>query len=189
MATGVVKLFHPARGFGLIQQDSGGPDVFVHATTVQMAGLKRLRKGQKVSFEICDNQVRPTARNLRVQGAKIVDSPEDQSALKADENSAEKDKESSIETVNAASGARANGSRKPISRTDLEQLLVASIRTSHPECGSLVGVIVEKITPASPGDTDWAVKGVRYGSADRRRCAAALSNSLNELQQRFQVVD
>jgi len=52
MATGVVKWFNATKGFGFIQPDAGGPDVFVHITQVQRAGLDGLADGQKVGFEI-----------------------------------------------------------------------------------------------------------------------------------------
>ena len=51
MATGVVKFFNSQKGFGFIRQDSGGPDVFVHISAVERAGLHGLAEGQKVSFE------------------------------------------------------------------------------------------------------------------------------------------
>jgi cold shock protein len=185
MATGIVKLFHSAKRYGFIQPDSGGQDVFVHASTVRMAGLNRLRKGQKVCFEIYDNQGRPAARNLRVQ-TTLVDSLEDGSRLEGEETSTDKDLRLEM---SSAGGDRSGASRKPISRTDLEQMLAEAIRTSHPECQPFVGVIVERTTPASPEEAGWAVKGVRYGNADRGLCGAALSSCLNELQQQFQVVD
>ncbi|WP_411032556.1 cold-shock protein [Shinella sp. BYT-45] len=52
MATGTVKWFNTTKGYGFIQQDSGEPDVFVHVSAVQRAGLAGLNEGQKVSFEL-----------------------------------------------------------------------------------------------------------------------------------------
>lgn len=52
MATGVVKWFNATKGFGFIQPDAGGPDVFVHVSAVERAGLNGLNDGQKVSYEL-----------------------------------------------------------------------------------------------------------------------------------------
>ena len=51
MATGIVKWFNGQKGFGFIQPDNGGPDVFVHISAVERAGLHGLAEGQKLSFE------------------------------------------------------------------------------------------------------------------------------------------
>ena len=52
MQTGVVKWFNTQKGFGFIQPDSGGADVFVHISAVERAGLRGLSDGQKISYEI-----------------------------------------------------------------------------------------------------------------------------------------
>jgi len=52
MANGTVKWFNPTKGFGFIQPDDGGNDVFVHVTAVQAAGLQGLDDNQKVSYEL-----------------------------------------------------------------------------------------------------------------------------------------
>ena len=52
MATGTVKWFNDQKGFGFIQPDDGSKDVFVHISAVEGAGLRTLKEGQKVSFEI-----------------------------------------------------------------------------------------------------------------------------------------
>lgn len=52
MATGTVKWFNATKGFGFIQPDNGGADVFVHISAVERAGLGSLNEGQKVSFEL-----------------------------------------------------------------------------------------------------------------------------------------
>ncbi|WP_029350902.1 cold-shock protein [Bosea sp. 117] len=52
MATGTVKWFNSQKGFGFIQPDTGGQDVFVHISAVERAGLTGLRDGQKISYEV-----------------------------------------------------------------------------------------------------------------------------------------
>ena len=52
VATGTVKFFNAQKGFGFIVQDGGGPDVFVHISAVERAGMNDLVEGQKLSFEI-----------------------------------------------------------------------------------------------------------------------------------------
>jgi len=51
MPNGTVKWFNPTKGFGFIQPDSGGADIFVHISAVERAGLSSLSEGQKVSFD------------------------------------------------------------------------------------------------------------------------------------------
>jgi CspA family cold shock protein len=52
MATGTVKWFNTTKGFGFIQPDDGGQDVFVHISAVERAGLSNLVEGQKINFEV-----------------------------------------------------------------------------------------------------------------------------------------
>jgi CspA family cold shock protein len=52
MATGTVKWFNSEKGYGFIQPDQGGKDVFVHISAVERAGMRTLNEGQKVSFEL-----------------------------------------------------------------------------------------------------------------------------------------
>ncbi len=52
MATGTVKWFNATKGFGFIQPDEGGPDVFVHISAVERAGMNDLRDGQKLAYEL-----------------------------------------------------------------------------------------------------------------------------------------
>jgi CspA family cold shock protein len=66
VATGTVKWFNPSKGFGFIQPDGGGKDVFVHISAVEKAGLSSLNEGAKVSFEVVANRGKESAENLRV---------------------------------------------------------------------------------------------------------------------------
>ena len=67
MATGTVKWFNPAQGYGFIEPDDGGKDAFVHISAVERAGLSSLNEGQKVSFEVQQGQNgKSSAENLSV---------------------------------------------------------------------------------------------------------------------------
>jgi cold shock protein len=65
MATGTVKFFNTQRGFGFIQPDGGGPDVFVHITAVERAGMSTLNEGQKVKYELVTERGKTAAGNLQ----------------------------------------------------------------------------------------------------------------------------
>ncbi len=52
MNTGTVKFFNSTKGFGFIQPDNGGPDVFVHISAVERAGMGTIVEGQKLSFDV-----------------------------------------------------------------------------------------------------------------------------------------
>jgi len=52
MATGTVKWFNASKGFGFIQPDSGGPDIFVHVSAVERAGMSGLNEGQKIQYDL-----------------------------------------------------------------------------------------------------------------------------------------
>ena len=69
MDTGTVKWYNDQKGYGFIQPDAGGKDVFVHATALERAGIRGLREGQKVSYEIeTDRRTgKQSAGNLRAE--------------------------------------------------------------------------------------------------------------------------
>ena len=56
MNKGTVKWYNDQKGYGFIQPDNGGKDVFVHASALERAGIRSLREGQKVAFEIVTDQ-------------------------------------------------------------------------------------------------------------------------------------
>jgi CspA family cold shock protein len=64
MATGTVKWFNMQKGYGFIQPDEGGKDVFVHISAVERAGLGSLREGQRVKYEIARDRGKDSAANL-----------------------------------------------------------------------------------------------------------------------------
>ena len=65
MATGTVKFFNSQRGFGFIQPSSGGPDVFVHISAVERAGMRGLVEGQKLSYDVVSERGKNAAANLQ----------------------------------------------------------------------------------------------------------------------------
>jgi CspA family cold shock protein len=65
MATGTVKWFNPAKGFGFIQPDGGGGDVFVHISAVERAGWRTLNEGQKISYDLQTEKGKTSATNLK----------------------------------------------------------------------------------------------------------------------------
>ena len=124
MITGTVKLFHSSKGYGLIRQDTGGRDVFVHHSAVQIAGLTDLRKGQKLSFEIFDNQGKLAAKNLRIHG--VLGNPSQDSSI-----SSEVTQNARCE-MSPKTAERTEVERTPITRTALEAALAeAEIGRAH----------------------------------------------------------
>lgn len=66
MAQGTVKWFNSQKGYGFIQPDNGGADVFVHISAVERAGMRGLNEGQKISFEVTSEKGKSSATNLQV---------------------------------------------------------------------------------------------------------------------------
>jgi cold shock protein len=64
MAVGTVKWFNAQKGYGFIQPEAGGKDVFVHISAVERAGMGTLNEGQKISFEIARDRGKESAANL-----------------------------------------------------------------------------------------------------------------------------
>ena len=65
MATGTVKWFNPTKGYGFIQPDDGGKDVFVHISAVEKAGMTSLADGQAISYEVVTERGKQAAANLQ----------------------------------------------------------------------------------------------------------------------------
>jgi cold shock protein len=65
MATGTVKFFNSQKGFGFIQPQDGGKDVFVHISAVERAGMTALNEGQKVSYDVVSERGKLAAANLQ----------------------------------------------------------------------------------------------------------------------------
>jgi cold shock protein len=65
MATGTVKFFNSQKGFGFIQPNDGGKDVFVHISAVERAGMSNLNEGQKLTYDVVSERGKLAAANLQ----------------------------------------------------------------------------------------------------------------------------
>ncbi|MCC3859802.1 cold-shock protein [Pseudemcibacter aquimaris] len=66
MANGTVKWFNPTKGYGFIEPEDGGKDVFVHISAVEAAGIDKLDDGQKLSYEIVESRGKSAAGDLKL---------------------------------------------------------------------------------------------------------------------------
>ena len=152
--------------------------IFVHRRVLEAAGIKHLRKGQRVSFDQANDLGRPFATNLRLANkAGPKRSTESHSVFKACriQMRLAKSRTSLFESRSSA--------RLLSNRWRMRFVAVA------PECQAFVGVIIERVVPETSDGANWAVKGVRYGRADRDRCEAALGMSLHEKQLEYTLSD
>lgn len=69
MATGTVKFFNTTKGFGFIEQGNGQPDVFVHISALERAGMRSLAEGQKVTFDIVADRKNGKSAAENIQAA------------------------------------------------------------------------------------------------------------------------
>ena len=76
MATGTVKWFNDAKGFGFIEPEQGGGDVFAHFSAIQMDGFRTLKQGSKVSYELVQGPKGQLAQNIRpLDGGDAMEAP------------------------------------------------------------------------------------------------------------------
>ena len=64
MSNGKIKWFNPTKGYGFIENDAGGKDIFLHVSALEQAGIDTLEEGEAISFEIGDNRGRENAINI-----------------------------------------------------------------------------------------------------------------------------
>ena len=77
MAIGIVKWFNDAKGFGFIEPEGGGADVFAHFSAVQMDGFRTLKQGSRVSYELVQGPKGDLAQNIRPEsGAEGGEAPQ-----------------------------------------------------------------------------------------------------------------
>ena len=94
MPTGIVKWFNGRKGYGFIEPEDGGNDVFVHVTALKDSGIKFLNEGDKVSYELTENRGRMAAGNLTLDGessTESADTDDDQVEESAAEESSEEE--------------------------------------------------------------------------------------------------
>tara|TARA_B000000565_G_scaffold179014_1_gene135713 strand:+ start:321 stop:695 length:375 start_codon:yes stop_codon:yes gene_type:complete len=94
MPTGIVKWFNGRKGYGFIEPEDGGNDVFVHVTALKDSGIKFLNEGDKVSYELTENRGRMAAGNLSLDGESSSDSdeaPSDEVEEATEEDATEED--------------------------------------------------------------------------------------------------
>jgi hypothetical protein len=77
--------------------------------------------------------------------------------------------------------------RQPISRRDLQSAIAEAVKKSDPDCNAFVDVIVERAEPKSLLDTNWAIKGVKYGRSDREKAAQAVATIAARMQSEFRL--
>jgi CspA family cold shock protein len=75
MAYGTVKWFNDAKGFGFIEPEGGGDDVFAHFSAIQMEGFRTLKQGSRVSYDLVQGPKGNLAQNIRSDGAATADPP------------------------------------------------------------------------------------------------------------------
>ena len=83
MATGTVKWFNDAKGFGFIEPEAGGEDVFAHFSAIRMDGFRTLRQGGRVSFEVVEGPKGRLAQNIASLDASPVAEPADRQSVSA----------------------------------------------------------------------------------------------------------
>ena len=108
MPTGIVKWFNGRKGYGFIEPEDGGNDVFVHVTALKDSGIKFLNEGDKVSYELTENRGRMAAGNLTLDGessTESADADDDQVEESAAEESSEEESSEEESSEEAAEEA------------------------------------------------------------------------------------
>lgn len=91
-----------------------------------------------------------------------------------------------VSAINLASDSL---SRECIERAALEAAITVAVKRSGPTCEPFVGVVVERIAQKSSKETNWTIKGVKFGRSEREQCNAALSVIIKRLRREFEIAD
>jgi hypothetical protein len=75
--------------------------------------------------------------------------------------------------------------RSSVSRDHLQSAITEAVKKADPDCEAFVGVIVQRETPKALLDANWAIRGVRFGKADRNKCGKALTTIVERMQREF----
>jgi hypothetical protein len=75
--------------------------------------------------------------------------------------------------------------RSSVSRDELQSAITEAVKKAGPDCEAFVGVIVQRETPMARLDANWAIRGVRFGKADRDKCGNALTTIVERMQREF----
>ncbi len=84
---------------------------------------------------------------------------------------------------------RISSFREPVKCAILETAITNAVKRSNRNCEPFVGVFVERRAPKSPDEPNWAVKGVKFGRAEREQCNAVLSVIIERLKREFEISD
>lgn len=79
--------------------------------------------------------------------------------------------------------------REPIKCATLEAAIATAVKSSDPSCEAFIGVFVERAAPKSRADTNWTLKGIKFGKAEREPCNAAISVIVERLKREFEISD
>ena len=77
------------------------------------------------------------------------------------------------------------GDRSSVTVDDLQSAITEAVKKADPDCEAFIGVIVQRVTPKAQLDANWAIKGVRFGKADREKSRKALTTIVERMQREF----
>jgi hypothetical protein len=79
--------------------------------------------------------------------------------------------------------------RASIARKALEAAIAADVKTSDPSCEGFAGVVLERSSSVSSDNANWAIKGIRFGRAERDKCTTAIVSVVERMQRQYEVSD